>query len=252
MGISSKHRTAPWLWTAMVAAALAGCGPDDGASAPAVEDAPIDDPVRSCVPGDGVDARPETIEGAVALLNSLPRPASVACYVESLGRPLRVVASSSGSSAQPAVGMGSPRIFLFQGPLITAVVPAGTGADLVEFGQLIGAGQSIKGELVFPFAGPAEPEAPYAHLEAGLGVTSCAFCHPNEQAEYQIGTATAYRSRAFRPLEATLVDIEDLRDEVESCDPDVEPQRCDLLRELFGNGEVVPGEFPESLHTFFE
>lgn len=122
----------------------------------------------------------------------------------------------------------------------------------MEFGQLTGPGRSIKGEIVFPFEGPAEPEAPFAHIQLDGNGTSCGLCHPSEESDHAAGTATAFASRAFRPLDATQVDIEELRAEVEACDAEAEPGRCDLLRELFGNGEVLPFEFPDWVPTFGE
>jgi hypothetical protein len=205
---------------------------------------------RDCVPSDGATGAPATIEDAVALINSLPRPTSVACLVESLDRPLRITATTSVMSAQPAHGRRSPRIFLFSGPLILSVVPEGPGAAVVEFSQLDDSGRSIKGELDFPIQAEVPPEAPYTKVMFRPDLTNCAFCHADERPAHRVGNAWAYSSQALRPESSSLVPIEELRTEASTCDAAVEPERCRLLQELFEHGTPRAHAFPPTLPTF--
>lgn len=62
---------------------------------------------RRCVAPPGISAAPSSIAAAVALINALPPPVTVACFVESLDRPLQVVATASDLSAQPAAGFSA-------------------------------------------------------------------------------------------------------------------------------------------------
>ncbi|NMO15090.1 hypothetical protein HPC49_16385 [Pyxidicoccus fallax] len=229
--------------TVAVAVLAAACG-SSGGPAPAAETP------RDCVPSNGATGSPQTIEEAVALINSLPRPTSVACLVESLDRPLRVSATESIFSAQPAHGRRSPRIFLFSGSLILSVVPDGPGAEVVEFSQLDDSGHSIKGELAFPVEADVPPEAPYTKIMFRADLTNCAFCHANEQPVHRVGTAWAYSSRALRPKDSSLVPLEELRQEASTCDASAEPERCRLLQELFEHGTPRAHTFPASLPTF--
>ncbi|MFP2924788.1 hypothetical protein ACLESO_06140 [Pyxidicoccus sp. 3LG] len=228
---------------AMVAVLAAACGASGGS-------APTEETPRDCVPSNGATGSPGTIEEAVALINSLPRPTSAACLVESLDRPLRVSATESVFSAQPAHGRRSPRIFLFSGPLIISVVPEGPGAEVVEFSQLDDSGRSIKGELAFPIEAEVPPEAPYTKVMFQPGVTVCALCHADEQRAHPVGNAWAYSSRALRPVDSSLVPLEELRREASTCDASVEPERCRLLQELFEHGTPRAHAFPASLRTF--
>ena len=68
------------------------------------------------------------ITGAIDRINALPMPVSAACLVSSVPRPLALVATTGIMSAQPAVDLASPRIFLMLDTLVLGVVPAGDGA----------------------------------------------------------------------------------------------------------------------------
>lgn len=241
-----KRRWRQRVFATVAMAVLAtGCGASNG-SAPV----PPNEPPRDCVPSGGATGSPGTIEEAVALINSLPRPTSVACLVESLDRPLRLSATESDFSAQPAHGRRSPRIFLFSGPLILSVVPDGPGAEVVEFSQFDDSGRSIKGELAFPVEAEVAPEAPYTKVMFQPELTHCGLCHADEQPAYRVGNAWAYSSRALRPVDSTLVPLEELRREASTCDASVEPERCRLLQELFEHGTPRAHSFPASFSTF--
>jgi hypothetical protein len=78
------------------------------------------------------------------LINGLPKPVSLVCFLEALERPLRLVATRSFFSAQPAVGARSPRIFLFMDGIIQSIVPAGSARNLLEMGEATSPGSAIR------------------------------------------------------------------------------------------------------------
>jgi hypothetical protein len=199
----------------------------------------------------GVNASPGTIDEVVTLMNALPRPLTVSCYLESLERPLRVDATSSIFSVQAAVGARSPRVFVFSGRLITAFAVAGDAANLVEMGELVDDRRTRKGELALPFEGPIPPAAPYDHPRDGSG-TSCRGCHRDEQPSGWAQVTQAYASAALRPTKSSRVSIDRLRTEQAGCDPNAEPARCAFLTALLAHGEVLPQEFPATWPTIFQ
>lgn len=237
-------RWLPYLWLCACA-----CGPMRQAAVDAGE-GPVVAP-RLCAPPPGVSSSPRSIEEAVALINALPKPTRVACLVSSLDRPLRLAATSSVFSAQPAVGVRSPRIFLFSGALIISIVPEGEGAALVEFSVLGEDLRSRKGELVFPITSEAPAGAPYEGLMFNETLTSCGLCHGEERPDVQVGGQWSYTSRALRPRARDLVPLEALRQEADACDATAEPERCELLEVIF-SGEVREQAFPPALPTLFD
>lgn len=210
-------------------------------------------PERTCFPsGPGVTGSPKTIGEAVALINSLPKPTTVPCLLESLDRPLKLDATVGTLSAQPAAGARSPRIFLFLGPLIVSVVPDGRGATVVEFSEARELGLSVKGELPFPVTGTLPPEAPFTHVMFQTDLTTCALCHSQEVPDAMVGTAQSYASVAFRPLWYERVPLAKLREEWLACDETAEPARCAFYDALFSFGAVETQEFPKTMPTFIK
>ncbi|MNK08108.1 hypothetical protein D3C87_260340 [compost metagenome] len=200
----------------------------------------------NCVPGPGVSGTPKNIEEAVTLINSLPKPVTVECFVESLDRPLKVALTNSEASAQPAAGTRSPRVFIFSDSLIISIVPDGRGSKVVEFSVLLSSDKSIKGEVPFPIQGILDGKTPYDHIRDGNG-TLCAACHGIEQQAPQITFTKAFISKAFQPNWQTDVDLDNFRKEVLFCDPKVEPERCRILEAIFGHGEVRKQDFPADM-----
>jgi hypothetical protein len=240
---------AGWRVGSLAALALwAGCadpparGPSgDGNDAAATE--------RRCLAPPGVSGAPGSIAAAVRLANALPHPLSLPCFLESLDRPLDAHAATSIISLQPSAGERSPRIFLFSGNLIMSVVPEGKGRSLVELGQLVAPGRSLKAELRFPMEGPLGPEDPFEHVREGEG-TTCRFCHPTEERAPEIA-GPAYVSGAFSPLPRARVTLESLASERARCNDAQEPDRCAFLGALFDHGEVRWRDFPLSVPTAF-
>jgi hypothetical protein len=193
-----------------------------------------------------------TTEQAVTLLNALPKPTSVACFVEALPRPLHINATNSTFSAQPASSTTSPRVFIKLGQLWASVVIDGDSSYLLEFGYrpTADAMTSIKGELRFPLNAAIPASAPYDRVRGGTN-TSCGLCHFNESRAAGIDFATAYDSIAFRPRPESHVDVGLLQAESASCRWDLDGHRCEMLSAIFDGGTVLEAPFPESMATFF-
>jgi hypothetical protein len=246
-------------------AALAACAPgpvDRAASSPdAVEIVDAGAPARDarvaprrCAPPRGVSGAPDSIAEAVALINALPQPVTIPCFLESLDRPLHLQAAHSIFSAQPARGIRSPRFLIYPGgpagKLVATVAPEGDGRALLEFGEFVDATRTLKGELKFPIEAAVDPAAPYEQIRSGEG-TTCRGCHRAEERHAAVGFAQAYVSAALRPEPRAHVDLDGLQRERASCDAQKEPERCAFLEALFGQGEVRLRELPSSLPTIF-
>jgi hypothetical protein len=186
----------------------------------------------------------------VALVNALPKPLTLPCYLEALARPMPLHATLSQFSAQPAQGARSPRIFIYFEPLLMTVVPAGVGQHLLEFGEQRAEFRSLKGELGFPLEGEFMPGSVYEQTLFSDTLTACAFCHASEELDASVPGGHAFVSQSLRPRNGQRVSLESLRAELDACDGEVEPERCAMLDSLFGWGETVDWEFPVEMATF--
>jgi hypothetical protein len=227
-------------------------GPPDVGGQDAAQEAAADlaGATPRCLPAGGMPVAPRSIPELVRLVNELPQPVTLACFLESLARPLHVQAAHSLISLQPS-RLRSPRMFLFSGPLIMTIVPEGKGSNLVEMGQLVGPDRSLKAEVAFPVTRPLTAEDPYARVREGPG-TTCRFCHRDEIRADDIGYAEAFVTGALRPADRDRVPLGEVLRERQLCAGGPEPadERCAMLRALFDHGEVVPGEFPTTVPTF--
>lgn len=203
-----------------------------------------------CVAPPGVSNQPLDIAQTVELVNALPKPLTLPCFVESLARPLRAHASRSQVSAQPAVGQRSPRLFLFVGANIMTIVPAGIGSHLLEMGEQRADFRSLKAEIEFPVTAQLAPEDPFTHVMFNEQVTNCAFCHAVEQQDPSVPFTRAFASEALRPRLSEHVPLGSVRAELETCDAALEPERCSLLDSLFGWGQVDELFFPDAMPVF--
>lgn len=230
---------ASWGSYTMLALVLA-CETSDGSQDEAGDEPMV---IRSCPPPAGFEERPASIQDVVDRINALPMPVSLPCFVESLPRPLRGYATSSSFSAQPASGAESPRVFLFEGPLVLTVVPAGQGSHLLEMSELLDDRLSLKAELEFPVQAEVADAEPFEQVrnEAG-GATNCATCHGLERAHEAI--EGAYVSEALQPDPELAVPLSFVRQSARDCDAGEEPQRCAILQALFLHGDVETAEFP--------
>ena len=204
---------------------------------PAVPDASGAAP---CAAPQGVSAAPRTIGEALALMNALPKPTSVACLVESLARPLDVYMTRSELSAQPADGARNPRTFLVLDPLFLSIVPDGPASALVEVGYRTAPGRSIKAEILFPLTHAVGAADLIERVKIGR-LSTCSGCHTDEQrvtSDIFAGTEGAFESSVIPPFFAYEVDVEGLRAEASACDALAEPTRCEMLGALFAHGEV--------------
>lgn len=104
----------------------------------------------SCSDSSNISNDPKSIEDTINLINALPKPLTLDCFLNSLKPPLNVFAVTSTFSAQPAVDQNSPRIFLIKSNFVLSVVPSGIGRNLLEFGEFNSDLESFKGELEFP------------------------------------------------------------------------------------------------------
>jgi len=207
------------------------------------------EPASSCAPASNGQA-PQSIDQVVEALNAMAKPVDLPCFLRHLPGTLTIAASVSQLSAQPASSRMSPRIFIFEGPLVLSVVPEGTGRDLLEMGEVREEGRSLKGEIAFPVTSALAPDAPYAHALYNEMYTSCAFCHAQEERDPSIAASLAFISRALQPDAFSLVNVDVLVEEAGRCDGTLEPYRCAMLGALFGRSHVTQGVFPATFGYF--
>ena len=232
MGLSSRCR-------ALALAVIAAGVPALGFTAP-------------CKPGPGVSGAPRNIEEMVVLINSLPRPVTIPCFVESLDRPLNVFATNSRASLQSSPDPSDPRLFIFVPPLIISVTSAGHGATVLEASVVQpGNRRSLKGELRFPVFDIVPQGLAYSRIREGDGTACGFFCHGAEEQDPRIPFAEAFVSRAIRPSLSTEVSLEALRRLRSECRPQTHRDRCDLLQALLGHGDVRRQAFPAEMSEGF-
>jgi len=203
---------------------------------------PIDlSPIGTTAPG-------SAIRSVVARVNQLA-PAEPACLLASLPRPLSVIASTSVTSAQPAVGRQSPRLFLLNDRLVTSFVPEGDGVHLVEFGEWVDGRRTLKGELELPRADVLPEDLPFKRVLYGSPATTCGLCHREES---DAGAPEgAFTSLAFRPSPRSVVPLSELVTAHDACTRTAdESGRCQVLHALFDFGEVNPGAFDAGVALF--
>jgi hypothetical protein len=208
---------------------------------------PTSTPTRArCSPPAGVSGSPRNIQQAVELMNSLPKPTTLTCFVESLDRPLELYLTRSELSVQPANGTRSPRTFIVSGDLLMAIVPDGAFSSLLELGQLSAPGRSIKGEIEFPLTTSVTASGITDHIKIGSS-SLCGGCHGGETRPVDAFFVDgSYESLVAVPISVYEVDLESLRQEAIECDQAREPVRCDMLGALFDHGEVNPSRLWEA------
>lgn len=214
-----------------------------------------------CRPGLGVSGAPGSIGELVELINSLPKPTNLACFMESLERPLDVFLTRSGQSGQPAVGAANPRVFVFYNRLSFTIVPGGGGesSEVLEFAerttdedvdrQLAATRdvtlQAVHGEIGFPVYGKISNFYLEDRISSGVGRTLCGGCHLGERltAPEEGYFEGAIASNIMAPFQPYDVDLGQFRNELVTCDPEEEPERCEVLSAIFDFGEVRPFDF---------
>ncbi|MBL8678525.1 MAG: hypothetical protein JNK05_05145 [Myxococcales bacterium] len=237
------------LATSVAAACAPSVGPPDAAPMESAATRALA-PCRAIVAS---EADLATIASVTAHINRLPQPATVPCLMASLPRPFSVVATTSVSSAQPAFGTRSPRLFLFFRRVTLSVVAEGMGAPLVEFAEYsdaFGRHNSLKGEVELPSRGPLAADAAFARVRYGSG-TSCGFCHRNERSTPEANSG--FVSGALRPTIDSVVSMEYLRSLPSSACSSSEDAsaRCQFWHALFDYGDVTQGAFDPEIETLF-
>ena len=206
-----------------------------------------------CVAPHGMGS-PSSIEEFIELTNALSKTTiDVKCVIESLDRPLKLVATQGTLSAQPAGGKRDPRVFIIQDELIISVVPNGPGRTLIELGEYIIPTESLKGELHMPIERPITLDHVFGHLRYNESLTVCGFCHYNERPSTTINHRNAHISMAFKPLDTEIILLEALETEHELCTQKEQlTYRCEIYKALFDHGQVNQSTFPAELKTIYE
>lgn len=223
----------------VASAVLIGCG----------EEGSIPSGSRCTAPA-GVDAAPSSLLGAFELIDSLPHPVTVACFVESLERPLTIIGSTNDFTFQPAE-QGSPRVLAMLDGLVVSWVPSGDGSDRLEFAEERANARSIKAEILMPVERPITA-ANFEHVlhEGGQG-TVCSGCHFSEE-RVDLGFADFFESGALRVAPEEVVRVDHFRSLHDGCDSGADPRRCDIFEAMFGHGELHDGDFPADLPTIYD
>ncbi len=211
-------------------------GTDEVPVTPAVADG------SPCALPDRVSGTPQTIEEALVLMNALPKPTTLACFLESLERPLSLYMTSSGASLQPSPGARSPRTFIVNGPLVMSIVFEGEAAAALELGYRTSAARSIKTEILFPLQREVAMTNLFDRVQSGTG-TMCGACHAGEiRTGHEAFPMDVFESDVIVPSSLFEVELESLRAEAASCDVAAEERRCKMLDAVFGHGEVRQSE----------
>ena len=207
---------------------------------------------RRCAPGPNATGAPRNIEQVVDLINSLPKPVSVACFVESLDAPLKVFASNSVASLQRSTGPEDPRWFIFSLPLIMSVTSDGSGANLLEMGVLKpGNRRTLLGELRMPVQAEIKHALPYDRILEDVGTSCGFFCHQNEERDPRIHLAQAFLSKSIRASPDSEVTLDSVRGVLSRCKSPSASPRCELLNALLVTGRAQREDFPADMPVGF-
>lgn len=198
--------------------------------------------VGDCTSIDSSLRNPQTIGDTLNLINALPKPTSLDCFINALQPPLKVFATNSSFSAQPAQGNSNPRIFILKDKLVLSIVPAGSGRTMLELGEA-SASQSFKGEVQFPVENTVTLSQIADHLSGGATVTSCAACHFSESKPSYQGKGPIYLSNILRPDESQRVGQTFMKIQAETCNSEVNKYRCDILKAVYINGQATDASF---------
>ena len=199
-----------------------------------------------CRPALGVSGSPTTISEAIILLNTLPKPVTLACFLQALDRPLTLYMTKSDDSLQPSPGARSPRTFILNGDLEMSIVLDGDARNTLEFGYRPESARSIKAEIEFPLTADVSERRLFDRVQVTERTTRCGACHVGEAKEEFPGFPLGvFASDVIMPFDMDAVTIDSMKAEHASCDPATEEYRCGLLSALFDQGEVVPGFLQE-------
>lgn len=207
-------------------------GDDIGAGEAPVADSDV------CVTPRGVSGSPRNMSEALILMNSLPKPVSLACFLQALSRPLSLYMTSSDQSLQPSPGARSPRTFIVYEPMVLSIVLDGPAKIALELGYRTSPSRSVKTELLFPLTTDVTFANVFDEVVSG-NLTKCGNCHTGETVTFHPDLPVdVFESDIIAPFEMYEVALPALRAEHSSCDAAAEPERCALLSALFDHGEV--------------
>lgn len=206
------------------------------------------DMLLSCGEGLSESLRnPQSIDQTVLLINTLPKPLTIDCFIKALKPPLQIFAVDNAFSAQPSAGVNSPRIFIIKSKLTLSVVPAGVGSSLLELSQIVSTSASVKGEIEFPVRQNLPAHTPYTSIleTSAASATSCRICHSNELRYSAITAGVAFSSLLIRPDPFKRVTQTYLKNQALNCNQQTQPFRCAMLEAIFIKGEASDiFEFP--------
>lgn len=191
---------------------------------------------------------PQSIDQMMSLIQALPKPLTIDCFISALRKPLKIYAVDNAFSAQPSAGPENPRIFLVNNRLIMSVVPAGIGRFLLEVSQVVGPSVSVKGEIEFPVKTNIPPDSVYTRIrDNAFAGTSCRVCHMNETTYASTQTTSVFASRLIPPDPFKRVSQASMLGQASRCNPEKELYRCLMLRAIFIDGQATDTEFPTGL-----
>lgn len=191
----------------------------------------------------GKDAAVSSIQETVALLNLLPKPVSIPCFIAALPRNYALTAAESPASAQPAT-REEPRFFLSSGALIITVTGSGAGKEHVELSEFDGSRFSIKGDLTFPIADELEATTPFAMKTEGKD-SPCAACHGLEKGGPK-DARDATSSEALRPSDEAILTADEVGAIKAACESELSAS-CQLVRAIFFDAKPGAFAFPKSM-----
>lgn len=180
---------------------------------------------------------PSTFEGVIDLINALPKPLSLNCFLYNYDPPFDIFAVNNTFNAQPSAGPQSPRIFIFKDNFMISIVPDGPGRDLIEFSKATSYSMSIKGEVSFPIETNLSPDAAYTKILNSPAMpdqgTVCSSCH----AENYLGNGV-YESALIQGEEKHRITSLSLKKAAQSCPESNTSFRCQMLKVIFNRGEA--------------
>ncbi len=193
-----------------------------------------------CETPDGAPSEINSFEDVANLINLLPKPVTLVCFLEAIPRPLEISATASQQSVQPANGRENPRIFLFSNSLVMAFATFGKDHDTnaLELSQMTGP-VSVKGEVSFPVMTDITATDIYQSIRliSGGPGTRCAQCHGQENPAPSPFPANTFTTNIRKPPSGLDVSIEALNDELELCG-DSQDERCRRIRAALSHGDI--------------
>jgi len=186
---------------------------------------------------------PTEYDEMIQLINALPKPLSLECFIANFDPPMNLMAVNSVASAQPAEGIERPRILIVRDQFVITVVPSASENPLAEFSRVVSSGVSIKGELEFPITGPLVDSAAFDGIRStfnGESGTTCRFCHRNEVEQGDGSVA----SEIVDPNPFQAVGVESMQSVLNECDVEATPNKCRILKAVYGRGEVNDINWP--------